>query len=213
MKKTMDILNSIRSQPDYQNLFADVSGYLHVEEGCALLALAAGGSGDGEVVEIGSYHGRSTCFLALGLKLRGCGLVHAVDHFQGSPEHQEGEACEDAHLRADGSTLPVFRENLGRNQLLAHVNPIIAASGRAAAEWDGALIRLLFIDGDHSYDGTKADFEAWKQFVTPGGFICFHDVGPTWPGVTRFFEETTVPGTGWSLKLAIGSLRVVQRDL
>jgi hypothetical protein len=35
---------------------------------------------------------------------------------------------------------------------------------------------FLFIDGDHSYEGAKADFEDYKGFVRPGGLIAFHDI-------------------------------------
>ncbi len=35
---------------------------------------------------------------------------------------------------------------------------------------------LLFIDGDHSYEGVKQDFEMYREFVAPGGLIAFHDI-------------------------------------
>lgn len=35
---------------------------------------------------------------------------------------------------------------------------------------------FLFIDGDHSYEGVKADCEDYKGFVRPGGLIAFHDI-------------------------------------
>ncbi|MHA2127864.1 MAG: O-methyltransferase [Promethearchaeota archaeon] len=37
---------------------------------------------------------------------------------------------------------------------------------------------VLFIDGDHSYEGVKKDFEMYKSLVKPGGLICFHDIVP-----------------------------------
>lgn len=212
MQQAIEFLNRLRGQHGYEVLFRDVTGYLHVEEGCALCAMAAGGSGTGEVVEIGSYRGRSTCFLAFGLQFRGEGVVHAVDHFKGSPEHQEGESCEDAYIIRDGSLLPIFTENLKRNGLDQFVKPVVSSSVAAAREWDGSPIRLLFIDGDHSYEATRADFEAWEPFVPQGGFVAFHDVNDTWPGVQRFFKEITQPGTGWVLKLVANSLCVVQRE-
>jgi predicted O-methyltransferase YrrM len=39
-----------------------------------------------------------------------------------------------------------------------------------------AQIQFLFIDGDHSYDGVKQDFEMYSPLVTPGGIIGFHDI-------------------------------------
>lgn len=37
-------------------------------------------------------------------------------------------------------------------------------------------VDFLFIDGDHSYGGVKADFENYCHLVRPGGVIVFHDV-------------------------------------
>lgn len=35
---------------------------------------------------------------------------------------------------------------------------------------------LLFIDGDHSYEGVKQDYEMYRDLVRPGGIIAFHDI-------------------------------------
>jgi predicted O-methyltransferase YrrM len=40
-----------------------------------------------------------------------------------------------------------------------------------------APIDLLFIDGDHTYEGVKADWEMYSPLVRPGGMIVFHDIG------------------------------------
>jgi len=57
----------------------------------------------------------------------------------------------------------------------------------------GRPVDFLFIDGDHSYAGVKADFEAYAPLVRPGGLIGFHDIVPD-PGqpdmeVSRFWKE------------------------
>lgn len=43
---------------------------------------------------------------------------------------------------------------------------------------DAQSVDLLFIDGDHSYDGAMADFEAYRPLVRPGGWVAFHDIVP-----------------------------------
>lgn len=52
---------------------------------------------------------------------------------------------------------------------------------------------FLFIDGDHSYEGVKRDFELYSPLVREGGIIAFHDIAPHWDypevGVTRFWDE------------------------
>lgn len=37
-------------------------------------------------------------------------------------------------------------------------------------------IDFLFIDGDHTYEGVKKDFEMYSPFVKKGGLIAFHDI-------------------------------------
>lgn len=47
---------------------------------------------------------------------------------------------------------------------------------RVLWELDGELVDFLFIDGDHSYEGVKADFETYSSIVRPDGLIAFHDI-------------------------------------
>jgi len=57
----------------------------------------------------------------------------------------------------------------------------------------GRPVDLLFIDGDHSYEGVAADFRLYAPFVRQGGLIVFHDIVPGPPehvgGVPRFWQE------------------------
>ncbi len=53
-------------------------------------------------------------------------------------------------------------------------------------------IDLLFIDGDHSYDGCLTDIQAWSPHLVRGATIIFHDY--SWAdGVRRAIEEMIVP--------------------
>jgi cephalosporin hydroxylase len=57
----------------------------------------------------------------------------------------------------------------------------------------GEPLDFLLIDGDHSYEGVKADFEMYGPLVRPGGAIAFHDIAGHTPekvgGVPRFWQE------------------------
>ena len=44
---------------------------------------------------------------------------------------------------------------------------------------NGTLVDFMFIDGDHTYDGVKKDFEMYKHLVKPGGWVAFHDIKDT----------------------------------
>jgi predicted O-methyltransferase YrrM len=41
---------------------------------------------------------------------------------------------------------------------------------------NGKQLDMLFIDGDHTYDGIKKDFETYESFVKKEGVIVFHDI-------------------------------------
>jgi hypothetical protein len=140
-------VNDIRTIADFlkvQSAFRDIEGFLHDLEGYALLQLAALGGGIGAIVEIGSYLGRSTAFLASGTKSAGREKVVAVDHFRGSPEHQAGGEYASKTLIRDGTTFHHFQHNLRRVGLEEYVTPMVACCADAASEWTRP-IRLLVI--------------------------------------------------------------------
>jgi len=60
----------------------------------------------------------------------------------------------------------------------------------------GQKLDLLFIDGDHTYDGVRRDFEMYSPLVRKGGIIAFHDICPgpedKVGGVPRFWAEVSV---------------------
>ena len=166
--------------------FASVDWWLHPLEGFALMEVARLGEGTGQIVEIGSFKGRSTCWLALGARDGKRGPVYAIDPFTGSPEHQKGGKYEVAEIVAVGSTFPAFEENLRRMGLIEHVRPIKLASLEAAKQWKLGAIRLLFIDGDHSYEVARSDIANFAPLVEPGGYIVIDDAATDLPGSGYF---------------------------
>jgi predicted O-methyltransferase YrrM len=42
----------------------------------------------------------------------------------------------------------------------------------------GEQLDFLFVDGDHTYDGVRRDFELYSGLVRKGGLIAFHDIAP-----------------------------------
>lgn len=84
---------------------------------------------------------------------------------------------------------------------------------------NGGELDLLFIDGDHSYDGVKRDFEMYSPLVRKGGLIAFHDIVPhpqePQCQVNRFWKEISLqfggeeivsdPHQNWA---GIGYLRI-----
>ncbi len=129
--------------------FLSVPGYLSWHEGFTLLSLAEVWPVEGDIVEIGSFKGKSTCFLAQGALRSGRGKVHAVDHFRGSPEHQKGGHEETAEIVESGSTYEQFRANLAAFGLSEVVEAILCkmSSSDSPARMSGAAMLASSANG------------------------------------------------------------------
>lgn len=55
--------------------------------------------------------------------------------------------------------------------------------------WDMWKVSLLFIDGDHSYQGVKTDIESWYPHMKKNGVMFFHDCDESGPGVLQAVAE------------------------
>lgn len=162
-----------------------------------LFQLASDLPANAKVVEIGSWMGASTCFLAAGLK-GDAAKIYAVDNFQGISTRGEDSTWYNRHFRKLGtsSTLEIFKANFAALGLSSRAEPVVSDS-LAAAKSLFALrgsIDLIFIDGDHSYDACRADIDAWLPYLRKGGVAAFHDFGSRADGVTRAIFETIKAG-------------------
>lgn len=92
--------------------------------------------------------------------------------------------------------IPLYKSFARRRQRLRLIRgdshePATAA--RLERVLNGRAIDFLFIDGDHSYEGVKADFDRYRPLVAPGGAVALHDIAVTAPesrcGVHRFWGE------------------------
>jgi predicted O-methyltransferase YrrM len=135
-----------------------------------------------EVAEIGSFVGLTTLLLAI---YGGATRIYAIDTWEGSPNDNAIDAA---------ANVNETYQRLGRDEVLgtflhntkAHRPPIafsIMPSIEAAERLDG-VFDLVFLDGDHSYEGCRDDIFAWWPKVRPGGILCGHDYG-SFNGVTR----------------------------
>jgi len=166
---------------------APIQGWLDKEAGKFLYRMARFGAPVPNVVELGSWKGRSTAWLASGVRDRGAGRVYAVDTWKGT----EGEPILEDLLTGygEGQLYREFASNLESRGLLEFVEPVRSDTLTAARNWDPAKkIGVLFIDADHSYQAVRADFEFWSPYVEVGGFVVFDDVPGYW-GPSRLATE------------------------
>ena len=152
----------------------------------------------------------------------------------------------------EGASALIFRRAMSPNGTLHLIDPyvVVSDSGLTARPWmaklnlirsqNGTLqwyqdysdnvattwaqpIDLLFIDGDHSYKGTRSDWDKWHGHVMEGGVVMFHDARmgkpntgewDGWPGPTRVVDELFRGDNkllNWIIVEESGSLVVVQR--
>ena len=169
-------------------------------EARVLFGLAYAGPGEGAIVEIGSFTGRSTIFLAKGSLAAGREGVTAIDPHLYPPRATERAPGETTSERA-------FRQNLERMGVTSHVDVRIQRSEEAAREWKGP-VRLLWIDGDHTYPSVRMDFDLWSPLLVPGGAIVMHDVLRGCDGPLPVFLESVVMSEDFSGIRLAGSMGV-----
>ena len=169
-----------------------VPGWLTTADARLLYALAHHGPQRGAVVEIGSAWGRSTVVLASASKRAARERVYAIDPHTGDPWWLARVSRDpSSDLVADGlmasgasfSSLDDFRAAPRRFDVEDYVSPVVATSNEAAEQLDTGPIRLLYVDGLHSYEGVRDDIKNWVPRVVKGGIIVFDDYFYESPGV------------------------------
>ena len=195
-------------------------GFMPAEEGDALHAaalIAAAAVPGAPFVEVGSYCGRSTIWLAAAARAAGT-VVFAVDHHRGSEENQPGWEHHDPVVvdRDVGAmdTLPYFRRSLWDAGLERYAIAVVGSSPVVAAHWRTPAA-LVFIDGGHGVEPARADYAGWAPWVAAGGTLAIHDVFPDpADGGRPPYEEIYLPALDsgrFELVSTTGSLRVLRR--
>ena len=160
-----------RTAADYLGFtktYLGVGSVQHLPEIEAALQ-AVGALAPRRVCEIGTEHGGTTLLLARALPTVET-LIGVDLHIKHAPQLR-------AFTRA-GQSLHLVRGSSYAPKTVARVEALLK----------GEQLDVLFIDGDHSYDGVKADFLGYRHLVREGGLILFHDIVPDHKA--RYGQET-----------------------
>lgn len=144
-------------------------------------------------VEIGSARGKSACHIGMALKENGSGTLYAIDPHEPT-DWNDSKAVD---------SFKIFEDNISAVDVRNQISIIRSYSDAAARDWS-LPIDLIFIDGDHSYEGVKRDWELFLPHVKPFGIVVFHDTIWDLPpykgkaratmGVPRFVDELREQG-------------------
>lgn len=179
-KQTLDIeLLEIMKTANIVESFEKTEGMISLEEALLLYDLAKN-TREGCIVEVGSYRGRSTVALGLG-SLNGHQVpVYAIEpheEFIGILGGVFGPQDRGAFFQAMLDTMCYLIVRL-----------INLSSERVAPLWN-RKIGLLWIDGDHSYEGVKRDFDCWSPHLAAGAVVAFDDATDPRLGPYRLIHE------------------------
>lgn len=144
---------------------------------------------DGAVfVEIGSWMGRSTTFMAEQIRDSGKNIkFFAVDMWKGSSNEGIHREIIAEH---NGTVFPIFLKHIAMTGLFPYIHPLIMSSVDASHLFADESLDFVFIDAGHTYEDVYRDLRAWYPKVKPGGVFAGHDyTHKGFPGVAKAVHE------------------------
>jgi predicted O-methyltransferase YrrM len=213
-----------------ESVIESIPGWTPSDQLLSLFILAQASAGlRGDILELGSWCGRSAVVLGMAARLAGNCKVHCVDLF---PERADWSRNADGYysfvVYINGKSygaygeqtvwaepferdiVPVYERFSGTldafNRAIddSGLNDWVASfrgdlAGFAKTVASDFALRLAFIDGDHSYSAVARDIEIVERFLVPGGWICFDDAFSSYSGVNEAIEQHIIGSGRYSL--------------
>jgi len=144
------------------------------------------------IVELGVDRGFSSFMFGA----QNIGRVYGIDWFMG--DSFLGKKFDDY--------IPVMRnkKKIEKKFGIRNVTIIKGKFSEVAQKWY-KKIDILHIDGSHSYEDVKEDYQTWSQFLNGKGIILFHDTD-VYEGVKQFFNELELPKFNFTHSFGLGVL-------
>lgn len=191
----------------FQARMTDMPGMLSPAECDALVFAGTLAPGTGDIIEIGSWLGRSTLHLAHACKSTGRGRVHALDTFKGNAAYEKRYY---RHLGRQATIFEAFMDNVARSGLSEWIVPHVGKAEETRAEFT-EQVRMVFIDGDHDYAPVKRDVRLWKDLIMPGGLLALHDYRAEAPGSIAAVSEEVFASGEFRVLMLVDSLLIAQK--
>lgn len=132
------------------------------------------------IVELGTHMGISFYSFCQAIKDSGLSTsLNAIDTWEGDP-----------HAGFYGNAVyELVNKLIGLHYNKLNINLIRKTFDEARSDFKDIKINLLHIDGFHTYDAVKHDYETWKSFLDEDSVVLFHDVAVKDYGVKDYWEE------------------------
>jgi Methyltransferase domain len=184
---------------------------------------------EGDIVEIGSWCGRSTAVLGTVARMIGSTKVYAIDLFPKKTDwKQNDDGSYSLSTQIGNEIYNSYKENtvwkdpfekdmapvyenyadsfdafmvtILMNNLQDIVKPYKGNSAKFASSiGDNFKCKLVFLDGDHSYNAIYQDIQNLDKFLVEGGWLCFDDAFSCFDGVNRAIEELIINNSSYDL--------------
>ena len=144
-------------------------------------------------VEIGSWKGRSSSFMAVEIIKSGKKIkFDCIDPWMGDLDTL-GDVY-DPFVPKNTNPDWLYTEFINNVEPVSgSINPIRLKSTEAVEMYEDRSLDFVFIDGSHEYEDVKEDLSVWYTKVKRGGTIAGHDYA-TYPGVKKAVDEFFNPG-------------------
>lgn len=144
--------------------------------------------GSAHFVEIGSFKGRSSSYMAVAIANSGKNIkFDCVDPFTGNPEHQPGQVFENQDV-IDNKIYNIFLKNM--EPVKDYYSLKKMTSVEAARTYPDQSLDFVFIDGLHDYDNVTIDIHSWFPKIKKGGILAGHDYAWTSPLLMKAVNES-----------------------
>lgn len=184
---------------------------------------------EGDIIEIGSWCGRSAAVLGMAARLIGNTKVHCIDLFPGRDDwkmNPDGTYSFEVRINdvsyagyedptvwkepyekdirplyeKHESLLDIFTQTVEKTDLSDLVRAYKGDSTLFThSVKEGFKCKLAFIDGDHGYDAVCRDIRNVERYLVDGGWICFDDAFSSYKELDRAIGDLIIPNPAYDL--------------
>jgi len=224
-----DITNPIMTR--IEDLVSTIPGWSPVDQLYTLFLLIYSNSHiSGDIIEIGSWCGRSSSVLAMSAKMTGVKQVVCVDLFPNKNDwKQNTDGSHSFKVNIDGkeysantdqtiweeafekdvvpiykntdNLFEIFSNNIKKSGCEELITTIRGNSFDIKKKVDSFFkCKFAFIDGDHGYETVCNDITNVEKYLVPGAWICFDDAFSTFDGVDRAIRNMIIDNPRYCCK-------------